>query len=107
MANAPAREIATRLGPESLIGQPVILVVATPQGDTRMVAQTYDCASRLTLSLLQISRLKVGIERAGIHEILPDKNAHFIAETVEFFLLENTAAPYAQHVHVRFGSQFQ
>ena len=48
-------------------------------------------------------RLVAGIERAGIHEILPDHEAQFVAEVVKCLVLVDAAAPDAHHVHVGIG----
>src|SRR2546426_9091507 len=43
-----------------------------------------------------ISRIKAASE----HEILPDKNPHFVAKIIEIVTLVDAATPNAEHVHV-------
>ncbi len=79
-----------------------VLVVAAPERDARMVVE----AAHLVLGFRRkfVDEGLVGrVKRARHHKILPDKQAEFVAEIVEDFLLVPTAAPHPHHIHVRFA----
>ncbi|MNC45258.1 hypothetical protein D3C75_942070 [compost metagenome] len=65
-----------------------------------MIAQPLHIIFRFLLNIGQ-ERFIPRIHAAGKHEVLPDQQAIFIAQTVEFLLLIESAAPYPQHVHIR------
>ena len=76
-------------------------VVAAPERDARMVAQTL----HLILDLLADESQKMrerGIVRTGEHAVVPDQNAELVAEFIEIFVLILSAAPDAEHVHIGF-----
>src|SRR5260370_24758683 len=51
--------------------------------------------------------LSTGVHAAGKHKVVPDENAHLVAELVEIVALVNASAPYAQHVHVRITNRLE
>ncbi len=103
----PARIPVARLLPVNLIGKPVVLVVAAPQGDAGAVAQSSQDGHRLSLHLGHEIGVVIRIRGTGKHEILPDKDTQFVAEPVENVLLVDAAAPGPQHVHVGRHGQIQ
>ena len=86
---------------------PLDLVVAAPEGQAGMVAQTAHLLRDLRLhipgKLLDLDR----VGRAGEHEILPHAEAQLVAEVIEDVRLVNSAAPYANHVHVGIGRRLE
>src|SRR5271154_4734438 len=75
-------------------------IVAAPDHDARMIPQPLD----LIDGFLPHIFLKGNVARnhvASEHEFLPNHNAEFIADIVEIVGLVVTAAPLANHVHVR------
>ena len=76
------------------------LVVAAPYRNRRMVAQTAQLVGELVADFVQEPVVR-RVHGAGEHHVVPDEDAHFVAEVVEYVLLELSAAPHAYHVHVR------
>src|SRR5207248_11632058 len=52
-------------------------------------------------------RLISRIHAAREHELLPDEQAHLVAEAIELVRLVNAAAPDTQQVHVRVARGFE
>src|SRR6266850_6923849 len=75
-------------------------VVAHPDHDARMIAQTFDVISCFVSDVIE-KRLIARIHAAGEHKILTHQDPHFVAKIVEIVLLVNTTTPHAQHVHIR------
>ncbi|MNC33286.1 hypothetical protein D3C75_816740 [compost metagenome] len=75
------------------------LIIAAPQSDARMVAQSPDVIDSLLTHILQ-ERLISRVHAAGEHEILPDQHTILIAQPVKNILFIYPAAPHPQHVHI-------
>ena len=48
-----------------------------------------------------------GIERAGEHRVLPDKNAKLVTDVVKAVTLIPSAAPDSDHVHIGVDGRLQ
>src|SRR5258705_2524760 len=81
-------------------------VVSCPDDDTWMISQSLDVINCL-LPYIVKKLLSTGIHAAGKHKVLPDENAHFVAEFVKVVALVNASTPYAQHVHVRITNRLE
>ena len=79
--------------------RPVVLVVAAPEDDGRVVAKRLDGHLRLAADVPE-EPLLLRVHGAGEHEILPDHDASAVAGFVEGGRLVDAAAPDAKHVHV-------
>ncbi|MBA7711240.1 hypothetical protein ES703_120195 [subsurface metagenome] len=92
-----------------LIAYPSLLnfIVTAPEGDARVMAESVDVVLRLSTDILHKDVIKGGVGCAGEHEILPNADAEFIAEVVEYVSLVDTATPDAKHVHVCPGCAFK
>lgn len=75
------------------------LVVAAPEGDGTVVAQSLHVVDGLLADIGQEYGVG-GVGGAGEHEVLPDEHAVSVAEFVEIVVLVDAASPYANHVHV-------
>src|SRR2546423_6202298 len=75
------------------------LVVATPDDDARMIPQTLDVIRGLRADVVK-KGLIARIHAAREHELLPQKDAHLVAQLVEVVRLVDASTPHAQHVHV-------
>ncbi len=94
------RHRVIRLIPIALLMNPLVLIVAAPQGHTGMAAQAFDLIARLSFDFGHKFRIVFGVHGAGEHEILPDQQAQAVAERIEDVVLIDAAAPDADHVHV-------
>src|SRR5689334_3408902 len=72
-----------------------------------MAAQSTHLITRLRVDLRNVVRIVFWIHRAGEHEVLPDQDAEPIALVVEMIVLVNSAAPDAQHRHIRVAGHRQ
>ena len=77
----------------------LILVVAAPVDHAGVVAQAFDVVDGLQTHVLQ-QRPFGRVDRAGVHEILPDQDALAVAKLIEEVVFVDAAAPDAEHVHV-------
>ena len=77
----------------------LILVVAAPVDHAGVVAQAFDVVNGLQTHVLQ-QRPFGRVDRAGVHEILPDQDALAVAKLIEEVVFVDAAAPDAEHVHV-------
>ncbi|MNC20915.1 hypothetical protein D3C75_688820 [compost metagenome] len=66
-----------------------------------MIAQSFDVVFGFFFHILK-ERLVPGIHTASEHKVLPDQQSVFITELIKNIFFIYTAAPNAQHVHVRF-----
>jgi hypothetical protein len=80
----------------------LVLVVARPEREARVVAQAPHVVDGLAAHVLE-EGVVARIHAAGEHEVLPDEDAELVREVVEAIVLVDAAAPDAQHVHVRVG----
>ena len=78
-------------------------IIAAPDHDAGMIAQALDLIDGF-LPHIFLKGNVAGNHVAAEHEFLPDHNAEFIADIVEIVGLVVTAAPLANHVHVRIAS---
>src|SRR6185436_4657953 len=81
------------------------LVVAGPEHDARVIAQTLDVVDRFGANAVE-KLLRRRIHAASEHEILPDKNSHLIAKLVKLVGFVDSATPDAQHIHVAVAHGF-
>lgn len=77
----------------------LILVVAAPVDHAGVVAQAFDVVDGLQTHVLQ-QRPFGRVDRAGVHEILPDQDALAVAKLIEEVVFVDAAAPDPEHVHV-------
>ena len=85
-------------GPRSPPGRPAF-VVAAPQRQRSASSETPHLIFRLGADIVEKSA--AGIVAAREHEVLPDEQPQFVAQIVEDILLVLSAAPDADHVHIR------
>src|SRR5882762_10776572 len=81
-------------------------IISCPDDDTWMISQSLDVINSLLPHVVK-KLLSTGIHAAGKHKVMPDENAHLVAEFVKIVALVNAATPYAQHVHVRITNRFE
>ncbi len=75
-------------------------VVAAPERDARMVAETLHLLSGFLADVFLEGEV-AGNHGAAEHEVLPDHDAEFVADVVKVVGFVIAAAPVADHVHVR------
>ena len=85
----------------------LVLVVAGPQRQRRVVAQPTHVLDRPRCRTFSTKAGSPGYMRAGEHEVLPHQQAELVGELVEAIVLVDAAAPDAHHVHVRVGGRLQ
>src|SRR5215218_8095728 len=86
--------------PEGAVVYPLVLVVAAPQGQAGVAPQAPDLVAGLGLDLRDEGAGFFGVDGAGEHEVLPDEEAHRVAQVVEDVVFVDAPAPDSQHVHV-------
>ena len=82
------------------------LVIAAPQRYRGMAGEPLDLILDLMGDVFE-EILGAGVEVAGEHEVLPDHQPHAVAEIIEPVMLVKTAAPDADHVHMRIDGRLQ
>src|SRR5437868_452496 len=75
------------------------LVVARPNDNAGMVAQSFHIVDRLSTNVIE-KFLICRIQAARKHELLPDHDSHLIAQLIKLVSFVDAAAPDSQHVHV-------
>jgi len=93
------------------LGEPVVqrllvFVVATPQRDAGVVGQPPDLIAGFGLDGGE-KGVVGGVQRTGVHEVLPDEQAEFVTPLVEVLVFVVATAPHADHVHVRVNGALQ
>ncbi len=86
--------------PTVVLVQPQVLVVAAPQREARMTAESQHVLAGLCFDLLP-ERLAFGVARAGEEEVLPHQHPGGIAGCVERVGLVDPAAPHPEQVRAR------
>src|SRR5664280_84308 len=87
--------------PRPFFESPVVLVVSTPQNDTRMIPQVPDCLSHFLVAQPSEPVQMIRVFGRSEHEVLPDHYSQFITQGVELLVFIYPATPDSQHVHVR------
>jgi len=82
------------------VGKPVTVSMRLSPLSLGMAPQAAYLVAGLRLDLGDERGGFLGVDGAGEHEILPDEEAHRVAQVVEDVLFIDAAAPDAQHVHV-------
>src|SRR5829696_7477452 len=91
--------------PEGAVVYPLVLVVAAPQGQAGVAPQAPDLVAGLGLDLRDEGAGFFGVDGAGEHEVLPDEEAHGVAQVVEDVVFVDASAPDPEHVHVGVASR--
>ena len=84
----------------------VLLVVAAPEHDGRMMSQPPDDALDFLADVFEVRR-HVEKRPHGKHEVMPDHQAVLVAEIVEHIRLVQAAAPQPDHVEMGCGARAQ
>ena len=74
-------------------------VVAAPQRNARVVAQTHHIVDGFLAHIFKHFALG-GIKTACEHKVLPYKDSVLVAQVVENVVLVDSSTPHAQHIHV-------
>ena len=64
-----------------------------------MITQPFHIVDRFGANVIEKLLIR-GIHAASEHEILPDKDSHFVAQLIKLVSFVNAAAPHAQHIHI-------